>query len=349
MKVFADFHHEDLFHSLYLLFEKRLGAELYRPIGLDWYTEKYWNVYPHPATANQFLSTDQGTNKPKDIHGNFLSDRECLNARYFIQDGVYYIYNPTKDNIQRAITLDVFKQMQFDIVISSVPQHIPLFNNLIKNFQPKAKHIFQVGNSWREQPGVANVMASTASFTTIFASNIVFYHQEFDRSIFDYQPPICNWKVYSYIHYMQRKDLMNAIAANLPGFEFRSFGAGMEDHISKTSDIASKMKSSAFTYHYKPEGDGFGHSIHNTFACGRPAIVYRPFYENKLAGELMQHGTTCIDIAKFHPHEVAELIKFYSRPDNHLRMCENAHNRFKQLVNFDEEETKIRQFIDRLV
>jgi len=55
MKVFADLHHGDLFYSLQLLFEKRLKAELYRPVGIEWWKEGFWNVFNHPATAQQYL------------------------------------------------------------------------------------------------------------------------------------------------------------------------------------------------------------------------------------------------------------------------------------------------------
>lgn len=43
MRVLADYHHHDLFESLAILFEDRLGWELYRPIGMEWFDEGYWN------------------------------------------------------------------------------------------------------------------------------------------------------------------------------------------------------------------------------------------------------------------------------------------------------------------
>ena len=53
--VFIDKHHEGLFDSLVLLFEKRLGWRLYTQAGIEWYKEGLWNVYPHPSTAEQYL------------------------------------------------------------------------------------------------------------------------------------------------------------------------------------------------------------------------------------------------------------------------------------------------------
>lgn len=60
MKVLADHHHDDLYESLRILFEDRLGWELYRPIGTEWYTEGYWDVYNHPDTVTQYLGLQIG-------------------------------------------------------------------------------------------------------------------------------------------------------------------------------------------------------------------------------------------------------------------------------------------------
>jgi len=44
MKVFAELHHQSLFTSLQFLFEKRLGYQLFRPIGEKWFREGYWKI-----------------------------------------------------------------------------------------------------------------------------------------------------------------------------------------------------------------------------------------------------------------------------------------------------------------
>lgn len=349
MNILSDMHHDDLFYSLYLLFEKRLGHKLYRQIGLEWYEAGYWNVFPHPDTAKQFLGTNQGNEHPKDIHGNLLPDSACLNRNFTIENGIYYITNPTKHHhIQRAITLDKFKDMKFDIIISSIPQHIQPFNDLINRFQPRAKHIFQVGNAWGRLPGVNNLLASTTPFDTT-GLNSCFYHQEFDLDMFKYEPPTNNYTINSYIHWMQRKDLMNQYAQALPGYIWKSYGAGMEDTLQQTKQVAEAMNNSAFSWHYKPEGDGYGYSTICSYACGRPQIIWGSFYNNKLASKLMEHGKTCIDISINSFEENIRLIKHFSQPEEHNKMCENAYQRFRDTVNFDEDEQKVRKFIERLI
>ena len=141
---------------------------------------------------------------------------------------------------------------------------------------------------------------------------------------------------------------MDRVAAHLPGWKFTRYGAGMTDNIMQITDMAAAMKRSAFTWHFKPEGDGFGHSIHNSYACGRPAIIWEPHYRGKLAGELLQDGLTCINASGKSLEEVAGLLGFWSIPENHKMMCMNAYNRFANVVNFDAEFDKIKVFLQSL-
>jgi hypothetical protein len=348
MKVLCDYHHNDLFYSLQLLFERRLGWELYRPIGLDWQTEGFWNVYPHPATAQQFLGLDQAVNHPRDIRGQLLTPRECINATYTVVDGVYFVEDPTKGAIERAVTLPYFKANKFDIVISSIPQHIEPYNKLIALYQPHAKHIFQVGNAWGHQPGISNILASTAPFAVPSGINACFYHQEFDTSIFNYAAPTTEKGVSSFIHYMNKKELMNEVATLLPDWKFRSYGAGMEDTINRTEVVASTMKASGWTWHYKPEGDGYGHILHNSFACGRPVITDSRHYQNKLGAGLLEHGLTCLDLA--YCSDSPEMITRLLLSASHEQMCLAARQRFEAVVNFDYEfEKTLKPFLERLL
>lgn len=349
MRVFADLHHAELYYSLQLLFEKRLGAELYRPIGLDWYEQGYWHVFPHIDTARQFLGTDQAINIPKDVHGNPLPTSARVNQFYRFEDGIYYVTDVTKGKVNRGITLDKFKEMEFDVLIASMPNHIGPYQQLIQRFQPKAKLVFQVGNAWGYMPGVKNVLSSTAPFTVPAGINACFYHQEFDLDTFKYEEPSPNRnRVTSYIHYMRNKELMDAVAARLPGWEFRSYGADMEDSIMETSKLADSMRDSSFVWHYKPEGDGYGHVIHNAFAVGRPPIVWGDFYRGKIAWELMEDGVTCIDISRKSADQIAQEIQYWSDPERHIQMSKASKDRFASLVDFDREEQEIRKFLENL-
>lgn len=346
MRVLIDLHHHDLFHSLLKLFEDRLGYECYTQVGLDWRIEDYWQVYDHPATAQQYLSLDGAF--PYDSHKNILDYPKNKEAS-LTGEGIYLIKDQTKDLYYKGITLKAFKDTKFDLLISSIPAHIERFNNLIKRFQPQAKHIFQVGNAWGQLSGVTNILASTAPFSVSTDINVCFYHQEFSTELFSPQE-FKEKQVNSYIHYMQRKDLMNQVALILEpkGFKFKSYGAGMEDCLLKTKDIAQAYKDSMFTWHYKPEGDGYGYGLFYSYACGKPAIVKKSFYTNKLAEKLLTDRETCLTIDGLTPGQIAQKIAHYSSPNNYRALSNNALERFKQTVDFNKDFEEIKLFLEKL-
>lgn len=350
MRIFCDLHHTALFFSLQLLFEKRLGWELYRPIGLEWFNEGRWLLYPgvHINTAKQYLTLEQCFKR--DVHGFLLPERMKLNDNYRVEDGIYYVFDPSTHKVQRGITLDKFRNMDFDILISSVPFHISIWNQLITEFQPKAKHIFQVGNAWGHVPGVNNILASTKQFPVPGNINACFYHQEFDLDIFNYIPPKNHKKIYSFIHYMREMELHYQYKTSLTpdGYHFMTYGAGMEGDLCYYKEIAEKYKETGWLWHVKPEGDGYGHCLHNTYACGRPAIIKANYYRGKMAESLLIDQQTCIDISRYTIHEGCSLIRKLSKPEEHLKMCEAAHKRFKEVVNFDEEFIQIKKFLENL-
>jgi hypothetical protein len=71
--VFTDFHHASLLQSFILLFEKRLGGNVFRPIGMEWAEKGFWKIYDHPATREQYLglngATPDGTPRLNEVIG----------------------------------------------------------------------------------------------------------------------------------------------------------------------------------------------------------------------------------------------------------------------------------------
>src|SRR3990167_11563745 len=112
MKVFADEHHQDLAYSLHLLFEHRLGYELYKPIGLEWFEQGYWDIAKpygnNPGTINQYLEK---------------------RTQQFYPDGCPH----------RLMTLEEFQETDIDIVLASIPDHFETYTRLIKDHKPNAK------------------------------------------------------------------------------------------------------------------------------------------------------------------------------------------------------------------
>ena len=346
MRVFTDFHHSSLMRSLVLLFEGRLDAKIYRPIGLEWFNEGFWAVYNHPDTVKQFLSLDQAF-QPVD-------GTPPLNTLLEEQDGVYHVYDPGMKTSHKACTLDFFKNNQFDYVVASIPQHVPLYERLIAQYQPNAKLIVQMGNNWNiDRYKGYNVLASIAPQPT--RANACFYHQEFDLNIFHDTPVQPTRKVYSFINVIEQmgiawsdyKDLKRMLERG--GWEVRAYGGQCPDGSMEGPDqLASKMREAAFIFHVKPGGDGFGHIIHNAYAVGRPIITRPSHYRGQLAEQLLVPGTF-IDLDRYSGPEVKNILtRLIYDPDSLEQMGKAAAQRFDDVVNYEKEARGIKQWLSSL-
>lgn len=333
MKVLADFHHDDLFHSWHLLFEKRLNWELYAPCGSDWYTKGYWQYSTEPKVIDEYLGT-----------GKKVED--C---------GAYSLMaNPCHERNIKALTLEQFKEMDIDIIISTVPEHFWIYQKLIKDFKPKAKLIQQVGNEWKKFPYymVKNLMVSCEPFKVPKNVNTVFYHQEFDLDLFAFENGHWTWTIKSFVNDLPGlKDwgLFQKFEKRLNQWKWKSYGLGCRDgNIRPLKKLALEMKTTSFIFHAKSLGDGFGHIIHNIFALGRPGIIRGKYYRGRLAEALIQDGNTCIDLDQHSFDENCALIMQYSDPGEYNRMCQRARKRFDEVVNYDKEFYKIKEFLRKL-
>jgi len=350
MNILADFHHQALYKSLQLLFEERLGHTLYRPIGMEWYKEGYWNVFPHPGTAQQYLSLDQAKKVPRGMEGKPFRKNELPNLLLTDEgDGIYLVDDKGFASTYKAITLPKFQEMKFGIVVSSIPAHIGPFNRLIQECQPGCKHIFQIGNAWGHQGGVNNVLASTAGFHLPHNTKVCYYHQEFDQELFKYTPPTTSTAINSYIHYMKAPELFRQVMKFLPGWESNRYGAGMDRALAGAVEVAPEIIKSGWTWHYKPEGDGYGHTLFSSYACGRPAVIARHFYTSKLGNELLEDDVTCINIDGLSARQVADKLLYWSEPTRHATMCAAAYKRFCDVVDFGKEGEKIERFVRNLI
>lgn len=344
MKVFADYHHNDLYYSLILLFEERLGWELYRPIGFDWFHEGFWKIaepYGNAMdTVGQYLDNTQGT----------WDQYKRLNGQHYLEDNIYHVFDPGHDAYHKAITLETFKSMQFDIIVSSIPAHDISFARLVKQYMPNAKHISQMGNV-NQRTNIPNVMHTTP-FNPSKNQNVVFYHQEIDRKLYQYKPvDTTQQKIYSMVNLLPRSHYFNQYKTAMLDVEFKAFGASCPDgSLPGTKGVAAKMQEANIGWHIKPQ-DGFGHTAMGWFASGRPVIttmsdVVKYGHDGP---KLFEPGYTCLDIEKRDiPGGVASIRNMLD-PETNIRLAEQAYKRFNEVVNYDEEEQQIRKFLEKLV
>lgn len=342
MKIFSDKHQQGLTNSLRILFEDRLGGEIYFPIGMDWYPE-FWDVQPFKETAQQFLTPNS---QP---YPHTPSVSKTLDSA----EGIHLVESFDGTPPTKGLEFERFKKEKFDLIIASIPQHVHKFLRLRDLYQPQAKLIFQIGNAWEFDSSfpIRNLLAS-AKIPLLPGFNQVEYHEEFPLDVFRYEPVKNNRKVYSFINCLNSVDLYRPdwelflqLEKLLPDWEFKSFGGLCRDgSLGNIQDVADKMREATFIFHCKTQGDGMGLSIHQAAAVGRPLITRASDYRGKLAEPLIVDAGTAVTVDGQSPEKIAEIIKV----DAVETMGLNIHRKFKEVVDFDAEEQKIREFLDRL-
>lgn len=358
MKIFSDLHHFDLYYSMQLLFEGRLGHELYRPIGVEWRDEGFWDIQKDPEFVECMLSHSDGR------CAEILSKYETLAGKSWAVfslhlprigkitdagDGHFKVFDKSKGVEQKAVTLNAFKSMKFDVIISSLPQHFVMFEKLRRQYQPHAKHIFQMAAiGWPLPLGVKNAMLNTTPSTPLDGINYVYYKQEFDTNIFSYSASKCPTVIKSYVHFPTTESIWEGM--NLP-WEFKFVGktlGRLTDIIVDSRDLASEMRNSGFTMHIKPGGESYGHILHNSYAMGRPVIINGADFKNTMGSDLLAPGTY-IDASIYSPEEISVIIKDIVNTNKYDEMCERAYARFKEVVSFENDAKAVDEFLERLI
>jgi hypothetical protein len=347
MNIFVDFHHSSLLRSLVLLFEKRMNHAVYRPIGMEWFYQGYWAINSSEDTAKQFLFQDYQSVTDGTPPLNRTSTSDC---------GLYRVYDPGQVSSHRAVTFEAFKHMKFDIIIASIPAHVPLYQRLIEVYQPQAKLVVQVGNEWDlSYFSGLDILASIKPRSVPEDTNVMFYHQEFDLDIFKATWPKKTNFVSSYINVLQGMKVgwpdFLALEKGLSrhGVKMSSYGGQCRDgNLNGVRELAESMSNDQFIFHVKDGGDGFGHILYNAYACGRPVITRKSFYKGKLAEELMNEKNT-IDLDEISAGDAVELITEIMNDQTKMtEACQAAYSSFYSCVNYKEEAEAVSSWINQI-
>lgn len=341
MNVLVDYHHNALLTSLYKLFVERLGWTMYIPMGMEWYDREYWAIdsgerdQAHYGLAKQFLQSP------------------------IIPD--FTIKTPEQPKINYAFMEDIEAGLKFDIVLSSAPCRFPTFEKLIKDFGMNAKHIFQAGNNFAHDTwflaNTKNLLSSATGPYQLMTHipNRQFYHQEFDLGLFRPDPKDTKINtVTGFQHMMCRPNLFHQLEVMMPKWRFRTFGVNnREGPISSIGTLSAWMRRAGFIWHVKTLDEGYGHTIHNAFACGKPLITDTSYmwvyHQGKIPNTCMALYTpeTIIDIKDMSMEQVkAEIEK---RAGNYQYYSNKVLEKFREVVNFDAEFVEIKKFLERLI
>ena len=350
MKVLADYHHSDLFESYQLTLSDRFGWDVYAPVGMQWFDQGYWafeKSYHGDAVAKQYLV-------------GVWPDAEAHSFWRQVPDGTH------PGRLLRGVELEVAKTIPWDFIICSLPEwpeHFDGFRRLAD--ETGAKLIAQVGNigavsriDWNRVD--AGLVSTTLHGVRIPVPHVV-YRQEFSLADFRYEyPPAEPNSIASFIQCFpenhQFYDQFLDLARTYPGeFDYKVYGAyGSHEpdefacgNLPSTPAVAEAMRRTRIAWHAKFWSDGYGHVIHNLCAVGRPIFAYYDYYESELAGPLLHK--VAFDIGHMGADEiVGTLRRLRDDDDYHREVCQRTVDRFREVVNFDEDAEKVRTLLEAL-
>jgi hypothetical protein len=337
MRVLMDYHHHDLWESMELLCA-RLGWELYRPMGMDWFDNGYWNFERHvhgDAVAKQYLTP----------WGDDVAGKR---------------YDPSHKRWIHLLTLEQARDLKIDVVIASVAHNHEGFARLAGEIGATfGIHIgnvrFNANDMLEDRWDLAKFGIVTATSPAPIPVPHVTVHQEF--SLEDFHPSTAprydHFRLSSFVNCFAESERVYshfrqiaALSSEMDWRVYGSYGSKPEDeyaagNLHQCLDIANAMRESNIALHAKHWSDGYGFVIHNWFAVGRPVLGYYEYYKSQLAGPLWQEGVTSFDIGGKSPAQVVELLRGLSFEQTE-QMGAAAAKRFRELVSFDEEEVRIR-------
>jgi hypothetical protein len=328
MNVLIDHHHGALFKSFYYLLKCRLNYNVYVPTGLDWLDkEGLYSSYPNRGTSDQMLNSWTHDSK---------------NLKCFL-----------------PILLQNFENLNIDVIICSLLENYKIFENIIKKYNKNCKLILHIGNNnlpaLLEQMNVKNLMSS--SWPVYLLSNIpnkVFCRQEFSLNFF--KPKYdCNIKsIANYKHILEEEEFnyFKKLETKLPDWQFKCYGICNPDGIinGDEENISESIRNFGFIYHFKKVDEGYGHSIHNAFACGKPVITnsnYMKFANiGNTASLLFESGVSTLDVYQDSIEQI--VYKLEKMADNYQVSSQNVYNKFINTVDFEKESESVKQFMERL-
>jgi len=333
IKVFTEWHHGGLFHAQVLLWEKRLGGQVFGPVGYEWVKAGYWRLSGKPETQKQYL-------EPGYCHQR--------------GDGKLYYFDKAENINQRRISLDNFKKEKFDVILCTLQEHEKSFRWLRDKYQPQAAYIRLVGNTGEQVDWdrFDNFIDTTGLYQPPSRINSIKIAQEFPLDTFYYKEPENHTTVTNLMNCLKEADAYQIwlwLKGKLPDWKFFMHGSlGDDGMIDGLSALGDKIRDSAFIFQVKHHGEGFGHVIHNAYACGRPVITVAEFYRGKLAERFLIDGFSAILLDDKSPDEALEQIKYFADPQRHKQMCENARGLFEKYVDFDDDFKRFKIFLTNL-
>jgi hypothetical protein len=338
MRILVDTHHRDLLYALHCLFEKRLGWEMYIPIGPEWAEKGYWTMHEAhncDSLIGQYLTHNSGDHPFCDKYKN--------------EDGIHHIWNRCHQYHMKAVDFDRFLDMDFDIVMPTHWCHYDVWKKLHSEAKSKSTLVYHVGNIDRREK-LGNVIRSVPHPGGSDVSVLV--NQELNTDIYRYtNVSRGSNNIHSVTSGYMFPELYQRYKKLLPEIDFKYYGIDCPDGVLHGTDgVFEKMKEATLGWTTKGYG-GLGHSNMGWMYSGRAVITNMSEHRKwgELALKLFEPGFNCIDLDSGTEKENCEMIRDWMNPDVANAVGKNARTRFLELINYEKEAEDAKEFLSKIL
>lgn len=348
MNILIDYGgHSDLFYTMHLLFEKRLGYKLFFPIGQDWVDKGY-------VTGHYNLASTEAVND-EIIDGIHIFHRKMEPANGFFD--------------MRGVTFDQFLKMDWDIIATTTYYQEKPFYELVKDCKPNALFLRQIANIREKSLGYCKNLLLGAAYNPVdYAGNqhpqqsfilngknhFIYIPEQYEG--YHYTEPTNNKLIVCLARHISPEDLFawnqcKKVFEPL-GFTFKMYGGQyqpyeVDEKYGETIShplLPAGIKESTFVWYTKPHGGG-GFTVRQALACGRPVIIRKRYssIHTIIECELFKHGINCIDL-DFENNDFA-LLKQWIDPVVYKEVSKNTAQVFQNDTKFAETAEQIRNWL----
>ena len=134
----------------------------------------------------------------------------------------------------------------------------------------------------------------------------------------------------------------------LPEYTFNDYGINCKIGCKPEVQLPLEYASGALTVHMKTY-DGYGFSMLQSIACGRPVIVPRNFYKFRTANKYLIPNLTCFE-ADWNAESVAQIIQYVTEtPERANEYAVACYIAGRGIFNWAHEAFRVKEFLGRLI
>jgi glycosyltransferase involved in cell wall biosynthesis len=132
------------------------------------------------------------------------------------------------------------------------------------------------------------------------------------------------------------------------GYKCCEYGINCKDGMIQESKLPNVYASGALTVHMKTY-EGYGYSLLQSIACGRPVIIPRGFYKYRTANKFLIPNLTCFEMDTWSDSALTEVVRGVTRDlETMQRYSWACYQAAKGMFNWDLEAYRMKEFFRRL-